>query len=266
LVAGTCIQSNHPLSKAIYDHLNIKTTIAANYFEEFVGKGVEAHFGEDRVKLGSPQFILHSEPQELSTVVLLEINGQYQGAFKFEQPFRMGMEEVIKGVAQNYKVTILSGDNEKDKKRLLQIFGKSINFEFNKTPIEKLQYITALQAKGEKVMMVGDGLNDAGALKQSDAGIVLADDGNNFTPACEGVLAAPEFKSFLQYLTYLTKARYLIYGALLLAIAYNFTGLFFAVSGKLSPVVAAVLMPLSSITVIAYGLISSKLASFKHIT
>ncbi len=263
LISGTCLQSNHPLSKAIYEHLNIKTNMAANYFEEYVGKGIEAHFGEDTIRMGSPEFILGAKSENLSTVVLLEINEAYQGSFTFEQPFRLGMEEVIKQIATDYQVTILSGDNEKDKKRLTDIFGKSIHLEFNKSPSDKLTFVKNLQNQGQKVMMIGDGLNDAGALKQSDAGIVIADEGNNFSPACEGVLAASEFKNLMKYITYLSNAKYLIYGAMILAVAYNFTGLFFAVSGQLSPVIAAVLMPLSSITVIVYGLLSSKLASLK---
>lgn len=261
-IASACIQSNHPLSKAIYQHLNLPTHTVANYFEEYIGKGIEAHFGNEKIRLGSPEFILGSKSEKPETVVLLELNGTYLGFFKFEQPFREGLEEVMKELKKDYKITILSGDNEKDKGRLLSLLGNSANLEFNKSPSDKLNFVKSLQENGESIMMVGDGLNDAGALKQSDVGIVIAEDGNNFTPACEGVLASMKFKELSKYISYLRNSKKLIIGAMLLAVLYNFTGLFFAVTGQLSPVVAAVLMPLSSITVIAYGLISSKFFGF----
>jgi Cu+-exporting ATPase len=128
---------------------------------------------------------------------------------------------------------------------------------FNQTPKNKLAYVQSCQAEGETVMMVGDGLNDAGALMQSDVGIVISEESNNFTPACDAILGADVFSSFLSYLTYLRKARGIIMGAFILAFLYNVAGLYFAVQGALSPVVAAILMPLSSITVMAYGLLAS---------
>jgi Cu+-exporting ATPase len=128
---------------------------------------------------------------------------------------------------------------------------------FNQTPKNKLAYVQSCQAEGETVMMVGDGLNDAGALMQSDVGIVISEESNNFTPACDAILGADVFSSFLGYLTYLRKARGIIMGAFILAFLYNVAGLYFAVQGALSPVVAAILMPLSSITVMAYGLLAS---------
>ena len=108
--------------------------------------------------------------------------------------------------------------------------------------------------------MIGDGLNDAGALMQSDVGIVISEDSNNFTPACDAILGARSFGSLLSYLTFLKKARYIIIGAFVLAFLYNVVGLYFAVRGELLPVVAAILMPLSSITVMIYGLLASTLA------
>ena len=112
--------------------------------------------------------------------------------------------------------------------------------------------------------MIGDGLNDSGALMQSEVGLVISEDSNNFTPACDAILSSDSFDSLVDYLTFLFQSRWIIKGAFILALTYNIIGLYFAVRGELSPIIAAILMPISSITVILYGLISSKMLMKKY--
>ena len=102
-------------------------------------------------------------------------------------------------------------------------------------------------------MMIGDGLNDAGALEQSDAGIVIAEDINNFTPACDAIVSSDRFRSLPLFFAYIQKSRYVLYGAYALALVYNVVGLSYAVQAKLSPIIAAILMPLSSVTIVVFG-------------
>lgn len=109
-------------------------------------------------------------------------------------------------------------------------------------------------------MMIGDGLNDAGALQQSDVGLVIAENTNNFTPASDAILDAKHFANIPALLSYSRTSNRLVMYAYVLAIFYNIIGLSFAVQGLLSPVVAAILMPLSSITIVTFGVISSRLA------
>ena len=137
------------------------------------------------------------------------------------------------------------------------MLGNDVDLHFEQTPKDKLNKIKELQNRGHKVLMVGDGLNDAGALKQANVGLVISDNSSNFSPACDGILSADEFGRLHLIMRYLRKAQYIIYGAFLLAFMYNSIGLYYAISGQLSPVIAAVLMPLSSITVILYGVLSS---------
>ena len=91
-------------------------------------------------------------------------------------------------------------------------------------------------------------------LKQSDVGLVIADDINNFSPACDGILSADAFVGLHRFLIYMKRVRWVIYGAFVLALLYNAIGLYFAISGQLSPIIAAILMPLSSITIMVYGI------------
>ena len=123
--------------------------------------------------------------------------------------------------------------------------------------MEKLEFIKAMQGEGNKVMMIGDGLNDSGALKQSDVGVVVSNDNLNFTPASNAVLNAHELTSIHKILSKIRFSKYIIYTALALSILYNGIGLFYSTSGNLSPVIAAILMPISSVSIIIFGVITS---------
>ena len=98
--------------------------------------------------------------------------------------------------------------------------------------------------------MIGDGLNDAGALKQSDVGIVISDNTNTFSPACDAILSGKNFALLNDLILYCQKQKRIIFSSFVLSILYNFCGLYFAVQGDLKPVIAAILMPISSISIV----------------
>jgi Cu+-exporting ATPase len=110
--------------------------------------------------------------------------------------------------------------------------------------------------------MIGDGLNDAGALMQSDVGIAISDDTNNFSPACDAVLSGNYFSLLKELINYCQKEKVIIYASFVLSIIYNFVGLFFAVQGELQPVIAAILMPVSSISIV---LLTTGLSAFYEV-
>ena len=120
-----------------------------------------------------------------------------------------------------------------------------------------------MQKAGKKVMMVGDGLNDAGALAQSDVGVVVSENINVFSPACDGILDASKFEQLPHFLKISKKGMKIIKWSFILSLLYNLVGLGFAVSGNLSPVVAAILMPLSSISIVFFTTISTYLIGRK---
>src|SRR5690606_25358349 len=119
---------------------------------------------------------------------------------------------------------------------LRKIFPARTRFNFSQTPENKLIFIKNLQEKNHNVLMLGDGLNDSGALKQSDVGIVVSEDVNNFSPSCDAILDAKNFNLLPRFLKFTKLSIQLIWAAFAISFLYNIIGLFFAITGRLEPV------------------------------
>lgn len=255
--------SSHPLSYAIHQYIPAShcDNLKADKFVNHNGKGLQALFGDTQVKLGSSSFIFEEKVHHdfiSESKVFIEINGIYHGCFEIKQHYRNGLRKMFESLAsEGYNVNVLTGDSDRDNLRLKDIVGEHIEVHYRQQPEDKLNFIKNLQEKGATVLMIGDGLNDAGALKQSDVGIVVSDNTNNFMPACDGVMIGSLLPVFQHFLKMLTASKYLIYSGFGLAFMYNLVGIALAVMGKLSPVHAAILMPLSSISIIGFSMASS---------
>ena len=160
-----------------------------------------------------------------------------------------------------YEVLVLSGDNDLEKNNLRGIFGNGSSFYFRKNPQEKLDYIRELQSDGKKVLMLGDGLNDAGALRQSDVGIAVSDADNVFSPASDAILDGEEVKKLGGMLRFARTGKKIVAASFVLSILYNIVGLSFATRGLLSPMIAAILMPASSISIVLFVSLFSRISA-----
>jgi Cu+-exporting ATPase len=193
------------------------------------------------------------ENQEIEKTALhIKIDGLYYGKFIFENQYRKGLEKLFVDLRQNYQIKVLSGDNDGERRNLETILPKNTELIFNQKPEQKLDYIKTLQEKGHNVMMVGDGLNDAGALAQSNVGISISENVNVFSPACDAILDASEFSRLDYFLKLSQKSILIIKMSFVLSLLYNVVGLGFAVTGNLLPLVAAIIMPLSTITIVSF--------------
>lgn len=262
LLKNTLRGSNHPLSRRLYDFLPHQDKVDTTVFEEIIGKGIDAKIGSDTIKIGSSQFLQHmSENTHKKTKVHIEINGNYKGSYIFNNQYREGLEQLFEKLANKYQLVILSGDNDGEKKILQKMLPANTHLVFNQQPEQKLAYIENLQKQGKNVMMVGDGLNDAGALAQSNVGISISENVNVFSPACDGILDATQFKKIAYFLNYSKNAMKTIYMSFAISLLYNVVGLSYAVSGNLLPIVAAIIMPLSTITIVSFVTIMSNIFS-----
>lgn len=264
LLKNTLRSSNHPLSRALYDMLSEQNIITLDQYEEHLGKGISGTKEKDTMKIGSAEFIGNTETKDTeNTSVYISSNDNYKGCFVFHNEYRDGLSNLFTVMSRTLNLAILSGDNSGEKNRLEKLLPKLTPLYFNQKPEDKLEFIKSLQDQGKTVMMVGDGLNDAGALAQSNVGIAISENVNVFSPACDGILDATKFKDLYNFIVASKKAMQIIKWSFVLSLAYNVVGLYFAITGQLQPVIAAILMPLSSISVVAFTTIATNLLGRK---
>lgn len=256
LVSG---QSSHPLSRMIATqliHENFKE-LPVSQFKEYAGSGLEAVVDNTIIKMGSASFLNQDLPKELisekGSRVNVEIGGVLKGYFSLGNHYRTGINNVIRSLQRSgYKLHVLSGDNDAEKENLQKIFGSSATIKFRQLPLDKLEYIKHLQANNSNVLMMGDGLNDAGALMQADVGIAVNDNHAQFTPACDAILDGNKMKDLHRFISYSKSGKKIVTASFILSLVYNVVGISFAVSASLSPIVAAILMPASSISIVLF--------------
>jgi Cu+-exporting ATPase len=263
MIIGIVSASNHPISQQIAAYLSEQAgksdeeVYKVKDWMEHTAKGVEGIICQRKVKVGSTSFVdAYLEEDDLNkNGVYIQFNHEMRGYFLISNHFREGIWKMADYIKTKAKMYLLSGDNPKEQHLLAPIFKD--NMFFGQSPKDKLDFIKELQQEGSNVLMLGDGLNDSGALKQSDIGIVIAEDTNNFTPACDAILQAKQFKKLPVFIEYARRSINLVYMAYGFAVIYNVIGLSFAVQGALSPIVAAILMPLSSISIVVFGMMAS---------
>lgn len=245
-------QSNHPLSRMLYDHLSGGTLADVSDFREVPGKGIEGKVGGKIYRMGSAVFTGNEiDVDAKETRVYLSVNEMPKIYFSFHNQYRTGLEDVMRDLQKNYRLSVASGDNDGEKSYLQDLLGVDTNLMFQQKPEDKLNYIQNLRNDKAKVLMLGDGLNDAGALKQSDVGISISENVNAFSPASDAILDAKSFNKLAVFMNYARHCMKIIHISFIVSFLYNIVGLYFAVTASLSPVVAAILMPLSSISVVA---------------
>lgn len=264
LVRNLIRASNHPLSRMIYAHLPECEKLNVTHFEDIAGKGIAGKVDGHSIKIGSSSFAGNDEKNPtIRTMVNITIDDAYLGKFIIHNEYRSGLAELFIKLQKKYTIKVLSGDNDGEREILESLLPKGIELVFNQNPEEKLAFISNLQQKGNNVMMIGDGLNDAGALRQSNVGIAISENVNIFSPACDAIIDAGEFDKLDRLMDISKKAVHVIKLSFGLSLLYNVVGLTFAVTGNLLPIVAAIIMPLSTITIISFVTLAGNFYAYK---
>ncbi len=266
-IAALASQSLHPMSKAIAKWASAEkdTSLKVTGFEDIPGKGVQAKVGDALLQLGSSLFITNNPTvSNLQTAVHLAMDGEQLGTFSFRNHYREKVPELLKQLGKmGYPITILSGDNAGEKAYLQSLLASDATILFHQKPEDKLDAIKKIQATGHTVMMVGDGLNDAGALGQADVGLAISENSAQFTPASDAIMDANRLPNLYKYILMCQWNKNLVIAAFVISILYNFVGEGFAVQGMLSPMVAAILMPASSLSILLVAFGAGNLVAWK---
>ena len=255
--------STHPLSKAVVSFLFNDYTQEDSIltdFNEISGKGIEGNIDGKNIRIGAARFV-HPDAvkEENESASHVSIDREYIGKFIFKSEFRGGIPELLRELSSIATVHVLSGDNDKDRIYFEENIPQVKELYFNQTPKDKLNYIESLQKKGEKVMMIGDGLNDMGALETAEVGIAISEDVFRFTPSSDAIIEASKLNRLIQLIQISRYSKTILGICYSFSIIYNIIGLTFAISGNLTPLVAAILMPLSSISIVLISTLAALL-------
>ncbi len=254
--------STHPLSQRISETLD-EVPLRVEHFKEYAGQGLSGEVNGQLVRVGSAAYLgvpADKATDALKTSVYVSLDGVVLGYYTFFNVYREGLKEILQDL-NDKRIAVLSGDKDHEAARLRELLGPEAELVFNQSPLEKLQSIQALQEREQQVLMIGDGLNDAGALKQSDVGIALTNSVTNFSPSCDAILDATAFGKLSRFLSFSKKSMNIILATFAVSLIYNVIGLTLAVQGLFSPIASAILMPISSLSVIVFATLSVRFAA-----
>jgi len=267
MIRSLTSHSSHPLSTTIKNSIDFNKNLEIQEFKEIPAMGISGVVDGKRINIGSKKFVLgRKDDNPESTNVYVFIEDSVKGYFRIENQYRKGLETVLGNLKNKFKLYLLSGDNEAERTKLQPIFGEDARLLFNQSPSDKMEFIRKLKKQDKKVLMIGDGLNDAGALLESQVGLTIADDIYSFSPACDGIIESSKFSKLNRFIRFTKVSMNVVYISFVISFLYNLIGIYFAVQGTLSPLVAAVLMPLSSISVVTFATFTISLSSKKRIT
>jgi Cu+-exporting ATPase len=249
LVRMLASQSSHPLSRAI--GRGHRDDAAIERLEEATGRGLSGWIDGHHVVLGTSEFIAETTGRRipaLTGVTWACVDAGQPGFIRFAASERPGIAEAARAASSSAELWLLSGDDNATADRWSALFGTRMRF--GQRAEDKLAAIRELQARGRRVLMIGDGLNDAGALAAADVGMAVTDDTACLVPACDGIVSGSRLAELPALLAYARRARLVIALCFAVSIAYNAIGLGLALAGHLTPLATAILMPVSSLTIV----------------
>lgn len=263
VIAAVAQESIHPHARQIAKYLD-RPRINGVPVTNFPGKGISGEYLGIFVELGSREFLgldAQFEAKFQGSFLGIKINHQFIGYFVLKSSFRKNLEPLMNKLGQKFNLTVLSGDNDSEKNLIKRIFPAKSMIIFNQKPHDKKEFIQGLESADSKTMMVGDGLNDAGALMASSFGLAVTDDISYFSPGSDAIILGDKLTLLDKFFDMSRKMRKIIWWSFAISIGYNVIGLYFAVNAQLNPIIAAILMPASSISIVLFTWVSSLISA-----
>ncbi|MGC4094848.1 MAG: HAD-IC family P-type ATPase [Polyangiaceae bacterium] len=262
--------SSHPIARAFQRAQAPDATLAVSAFSEKPGGGVKALVDGHEVVVGSLAFVTASSARAASwaerfgdaqaelgrTPVFVGVDGQVRAAAAFGDRLRGDAREALQRLLRKgYQLALLSGDHPKVVTALLRELGvPMLRAQGATSPEQKLAAIREFRRTFSGVVMVGDGVNDAAALSAANVGIALHGGAEASLSAADVFTTEPGLLRVVEAVEGSQRTLRVIQQGVAISLAYNALGIGLALSGVLSPLWAAVLMPLSSISVVSLAL------------
>lgn len=257
--------TNHPIAKSIIDFEKFyDSELKIKDFKEIEGSGIEGWVNDQYFKIGNYAFTGQQKIKEDESALYIIRDGQCIAIYSLQYFFKSGIISLLNRLAK-YKLTLLSGDKNQSQSTLFSALPAGMMVRMGNSPQDKMEYIQVNQESGSFIMMVGDGLNDAGALKQSDVGVAIASDHFSFTPASDIIINESNLNKLDALIRLGHSVRMLILLSFAYSLVYNGIGIALALTGGLKPVIAAILMPLSSMGVIGIAYLGTKIIQHKYL-
>ena len=239
--------STHPFSRVFAAQNEAVAHIDLTGIKEIKGEGLTGVYLGETYFLGSAKF---TEIGENKGNELYLKHGDKKAHLLFKSSWRTTAIQRILKQFQAKNCYVLSGDQNLDAPKLIEMGFKNENLHFNMKPNDKAQLIKTWQQQGKKVLFIGDGLNDVGALGLAEVGIALSEDMFRFTPSSDAILDAKYLDKLPELVRLGRYAKRVLQICLAFSLSYNVFGLSIAISGQLTPLFAAIFMPVSSITIV----------------
>jgi Cu2+-exporting ATPase len=252
LGAAIAAASRHPLALALAAHGHALPHPLLDDIREEPGMGLEARLGGETIRLGNAGYAGANTAHEQGhggSELWLRRGSDAPVRFRFEDTPRPDAKNVIAALkARGFAIELLSGDREPAVKRLADELGIA-NWRAAARPAAKIARLEELAAEGRKVAMIGDGLNDAPALRAAHVSLSPADAADVSQTAADFIFQGARLAPIVEAVDVARKSRRLVFENFGLALAYNAVAVPLAVAGFVTPLVAAIAMSSSSITV-----------------
>jgi P-type Cu+ transporter len=265
-IAALARNSAHPLSVVIAEKLKkrvkeMREETEVKEVTEIAGQGIIGEVDGLPMRIGSADFTGGEEAacDAGEAHVHVSIGGVHRGHFTIRKQARSGIVEAVKRLGASLRVGLITGDHQVDPE-LAEVFPTE-SIRTRCAPDEKSEAVRVLQRDGRRVLMVGDGLNDAGALAQADVGVTVTETTAALTPASDAIMDADSLHQLPHFLRMARRARRIVLASLCISLLYNITGVSIAVAGHMTPLFAAILMPLSSVSVVGFVTVATMIAA-----